>query len=50
MKVKYIIRLLKELDEDLEVKFIDLYEVGQLVGLEVMTVDEDFYYSESEVI
>ena len=44
MKVKDIIELLQALDDDLEVKFIDLYDVG----IEVMTVGEDFYYSEKE--
>jgi len=44
MKVKEIIELLKALDDDLDVKFIDLYDVG----IEVMTVDDDFYYSEKE--
>ena len=44
MKVKEIIELLKALDDDLDVKFIDLYDVG----IEVMTVGEDFYYSEKE--
>lgn len=44
MKVKEIIELLKALDGDLDVRFIDLYDVG----IEVMTVDDDFYYSDKE--
>ena len=44
MKVKEIIELLKALDDDLDVKFIDLYDVG----IEVTTVDDDFYYSDKE--
>lgn len=50
MKIKHIIRLLRELDSDLDIEFIELYEVGQLIGLEIMTVDEDFYYCESEAV
>ena len=44
MKVKDIIELLQALDDDLDVKFIDLYDVG----IEVTTVGDDFYYSDKE--
>jgi len=44
MKVKEIIELLKALDDDLDVKFIDTYGYG----IEVVTEDDDFYYSEME--
>ena len=44
MKIKDIIILLSALDDELDVKFIDLYGVG----IEIMTTDEEFYYSEME--
>ena len=44
MKIKDIITLLSALDDELDVKFIDLYGIG----IEIMTTDEEFYYSEME--
>ena len=44
MKIKDIITLLSALDDELDVKFIDLYGIG----IEIMTIDEEFYYSEME--
>ena len=44
MKIKDIIILLSALDDELDVKFIDLYSIG----IEIMTIDEEFYYSEME--
>ena len=44
MKVKDIRMLLAALDDDIEVKFIDTYDDG----IEVVTEDDDFYYSEME--
>ena len=45
MKVKDIKMLLSALDDDIEVEFIDIYDVG----IEVMSKgEEDFYYCEME--
>lgn len=44
MKVKDIRMLLAALDDELDVKFIDTYDYG----IEIMTEDDDFYYSEME--
>ena len=42
MTVKDIRMLLATLDDELDVKFIDIYTDG----IEVMTEDDDFYYCE----
>ena len=46
MKVKDIRALLAALDDDIEVKFIDTYDDG----IEVVTEDDDFYYSDKEQV